>query len=290
MRVAPYVYTVAPGRPFLTVLARALLAGDLPAPGGRPFAPLELAEVTLWLPTRRATRALQEAFLSAANGAALLLPRLRALTEGPEDLDLMVGVEELAAGAAAGAPRVIRMLERHLTLTALVLRWAGAQGAPRSRDGDLAGRAASGAATPAQAARLAKELARLMDMLELHNISPERLNALVPDDFSEHWTRTLEFLRIVSQFWPAHLAEQRLASPVAHRQRLLRAEVARLQANRPRAPVIVAGVIGADPAAVELIEAVLGLANGALILPGLDQALDRDSWAAIAAGHPEHPQ
>ena len=119
-----------------------------------------------------------------------------------------------------------------------------------------------------------------MDTLEAENVSPERLNELVPEDFSEHWARTLEFLRIVTQFWPAHLAEQRLASPVEHRNRLLRAEVARLQAQPPKAPVIVAGVTGADPAALELIEAVLGLENGAVVLPALDQSLDADSWSA----------
>ena len=61
--MAPRIYTVAAGTPFLTALARALLAGDLPAPGGKRPAPLQLAEATLLLPTRRLTRALQEAFL-----------------------------------------------------------------------------------------------------------------------------------------------------------------------------------------------------------------------------------
>ena len=129
-----------------------------------------------------------------------------------------------------------------------------------------------------------------MDTLEAESVSPERLNELVPEDFSEHWARTLEFLRIVTQFWPAHLAEQRLASPVEHRKRLLRAEVARLKAHPPKAPVIVAGVTSADPAALELIKAVLGLENGALVLPALDQSLDADSWDTIAPGHAEHPQ
>ncbi|MET0192286.1 MAG: double-strand break repair protein AddB, partial [Hyphomicrobiaceae bacterium] len=288
--MAPRIYTVAAGTPFLTAVARALLAGDLPAPGGRRPDPLELAEVTLLLPTRRATRALQEAFLRASNGAAVLLPRLKALAEGSEDLALIAGAEEFAAGAEAGAPRVISGLDRHLVLTELVLRWAAAQRAEAGRDGNLTGYAGAGAATPAQAARLAKELARLMDTLEAENVSPERLAELVPEDFSEHWARTLEFLRIVTQFWPAHLAEQRLSSPVEHRNRLLRAEVARLQAQPPRAPVIVAGVTGADPAALELIQAVLGLENGAVVLPALDQSLDADSWSAVAPDHAEHPQ
>jgi ATP-dependent helicase/nuclease subunit B len=35
---------------------------------------------------------------------------------------------------------------------------------------------------------------------------------------------------------------------------------------------------------------VASLPNGALVLPGLDQTLDAESWEAILPGHPEHPQ
>ena len=55
---------------------------------------------------------------------------LKALAEGSEDLDIIAGVEDLTAGAAAGAPRVISALERHLVLTELVQRWAAAERAP----------------------------------------------------------------------------------------------------------------------------------------------------------------
>src|SRR5207344_3425640 len=47
------IYTVPPGRPFLTALADALLTGGLPVPGGARPDPLRLADTTLLLPTRR---------------------------------------------------------------------------------------------------------------------------------------------------------------------------------------------------------------------------------------------
>ena len=50
------VYTIAPDRPFLTTLAAGLLGGA----GGDPLA---LTRITVLLPTRRAVRALREAFL-----------------------------------------------------------------------------------------------------------------------------------------------------------------------------------------------------------------------------------
>jgi len=287
------VYTVPPGRPFLQAIAAALLNGNLPAPGGRPPRPLDLPGFTLLLPTRRAARALQEAFLAASGGKAMLLPRIRPIAEGEEDLTLLSGL----AGAGALGPQDLELppavseIERRLVLTELVLKWS--QAIRRSEDaaGYLGPHAtAAGANTPAQAAHLAAELARLMDMVETENVALDGLSQLVPEEFSEHWQDTLEFLKIVTEAWPAHLAEKGLLSPAARRNRAILAEAERLAATPPEGPVIVAGVTGSIPATVELMRAVAGLPAGAIVLPGLDPHLDDESWATIVPAHPEHPQ
>ena len=74
MTTAGKVYTVSPGRPFLGALARGILDGHF-ARGAKPDA-IGLSQYTLLLPTRRATRTLGAAFLSAAGGRALLLPKM----------------------------------------------------------------------------------------------------------------------------------------------------------------------------------------------------------------------
>lgn len=222
-----------------------------------------------------------------SGGGALLLPRIKPIAEGSEDLDLIASVEDYGTGGAAGAPRVISELQRRLVLTSLVLRWAASERRDAGRDRDLIH--STGARTPAQAAKLAKELARLIDALEQENIDAARLSELVPEEYSEHWSSTLAFLQIVTKFWPEHLAEQNVVSAVARRRRLIRAEAERLQAAPHAAPVIVAGVTGTDREATELMRAVAALPNGALVLPALDHTLDDESWALIDA-HPEHPQ
>src|SRR5262249_47683629 len=141
----------------------------------------------------------------------------------------------------------------------------------------------------AQAARLARELGRLIDELESEGIDFERLESLPGEEYAEQWAFTLDFLKAALPFWPALLAEGNLLSPVARRRRLLEAEARRLQEAPPSAPVIVAGLTGADAAAVAVIQAILALPNGALVLPALDVALDDHAWAAIGK-HPEHPQ
>jgi ATP-dependent helicase/nuclease subunit B len=256
-----------------------------------PPEPLQLADTLLYLPTRRATRALQDAFLRSGRQRALLLPRIRAIADGSEEAELIAGVEQFAAAGAAGVKRVISELERRMVLTVLTLRWGQTEqrAGRRKRSAELAPYAAAGARTPAQAARMARELARLIDALEIEQVDMARLKALVPEDYSEHWSRTLAFLGVVTEFWPQHLAEGNLISPVARRRQLIRAEIERLQSAPPPAPVIVAGVTGADPDSIGLLRAVAALPNGALVLPAVDRTLDEESWASIAQ-HPEHPQ
>ena len=189
------------------------------------------------------------------------------------------------AGGAGDIPRAIGELERQLLLTTLVQAWAQKE----RRGGGLEPYTPAGARSPAQAARLARELARLIDELEAEGIGFERLKGLPGDEYAEQWRFTLQFLEVALPFWPAHLAESDLLSPVARRRRLLEAEMRRLKEAPPAAPVIVAGITSADAAATEVVKAILALPNGALVLPALDRALDDEAWAAIGR-HPEHPQ
>jgi len=287
-RAPPNIYAVEAGRAFLDCLASAILDGSLPRQAAAAPSPIELARVTLYLPTRRATRALQESFLRVSGGRALLLPRIVPISEGEEELSLIAAAASEIGPHGAAIPPAIGELERRLVLTSLIRRWTERLQEDRAETG--------AASTSAQAAILAKELASLMDMVETEGASLDGLASLVPDTFSEHWQKTLAFLEIVTRFWPAHLAEQGQISPAARRNAVIRAEAERLAAAPPAAPVIVAGVTGSIPATVELMRVIARLPNGAIVLPALDTDLDAESWQAIAAEgderarHPEHPQ
>jgi len=271
------IYTVPAGRPFLPALAEALLAGNLPNPGGPRPGPLELADTTLLLPTRRATRALQEAFLAASSGNALLLPRVRPIFGAADEQEMFPSAEDVAADIALPMGE----MERRLTLATLVLRWSQAERA-EGDDGGNAGR------TPAQAAKLARELARLMDTMEIEDVDSGRMQTLVPDDLAEHWERTLRFLGIITEHWPKVAGGRN--SKMQRDKRLVLELAARLLEAPPRAPIIVAGVMSSVPAVTALLRAVAALPNGAVLLPGLDQTLDEESWEKILPDHPEHPQ
>jgi ATP-dependent helicase/nuclease subunit B len=286
VRPAPRIYTVPAGRPFLTELTQALLAGNLPVPGGARPGPFELSDVTLFLPTRRATRSLQEAFLRASSGAALLLPTIKPIFGAAEELNVSESIDDIARGEG----RAIGEIERQLALAMLVLRWSEAEHRDNSSETDIELYAPAAARTAAQAANLARELARLMDSMEIEDVDFGRMRTLVPDALAAHWERTLDFLQIVTEYWPAHLREHALISKLQQDKQQVLAQAKRLLERPPCAPVIVAGVMSSVPAVTALLEAVAYLPNGALVLPGLDQSLDEESWQTIVPAHPEHPQ
>ncbi len=84
-----------------------------------------------------------------------------------------------------------------------------------------------------------------------------------------------------SKHWPRDARRQRAAStrrPPRH------ADPRRGRApprSPPAGPVIAAGSTGTIPATADLLKAIAGLPQGALVLPGLDQDLDEAAWKAI---------
>ncbi len=105
--------------------------------------PLAVSRGLILVPTRRAARALAEAFLRASGGRPLLLPRITAfgaLDEAP-----------LTLAGALDLPPAVEPAQRLAALTLLILKMQGANGAPRTAD---------------RAWPLAAELAALMDEAE----------------------------------------------------------------------------------------------------------------------------
>jgi len=247
-----------------------LAAGLLDRHGGDPLA---LADVTVLLPTRRACRTLREAFLRRGAGRALMLPRMMALGDVDED-DLLLAAPAVLGDDLADLPPAIRDLRRRLLLARLI------QARPLG-PGDRP-------PTPEMAARLARELASLLDRVQTQRLSFDRLAALVPERYAEHWGITVDFLRVLFEVWPTVLEAEGALDPAARRDRLMTAQAEDWRTTPPPGPVIAAGSTGSIPATADLLAVVAGLPNGAVILPGLDRDLDDESWSALDPTHPQY--
>ncbi|RTM00365.1 double-strand break repair protein AddB [Ancylobacter aquaticus] len=277
-RRGPRLFSIPPSATFVAVLADALLDGVLVegfAPRGDP---LLLATATVFLPTRRAGRLLAEALRQRMGAGVTLLPRI--VPVGDVDEDALAFAESYT-----DPPRQVPPTTRRLALASLIRAWRRALA---GQDGRVAV-----AAGPGAEFALADELARLIDEMAAQEVPWERLDALVPGEHDRYWDMALDFLKIARTFWPAFLEAEGCVDASVRRDRLIAAESERLASQPGGGPVIAAGSTGSMPATARLLATIAHLPRGAVVLPGLDFALDEGSWQALTdeqASAPSHPQ
>ena len=283
----PRVVSIPPGVPFLPTLVDTLLDGRLVPTFRYDGDPLALADVSIFVPTRRAARELRAAFVSRMGGRSAILPMIRPLGEFDEDAVLLGPAERVVDLAPPMTP-----VDRLLLLAPLVRSWRSRL--PRHVE-SLFGEPLILPASVADSLWLARDLGQLMDEIETGGRDWTGLSELVDGELAGWWQVTLEFLRILTEHWPAILAERGRSDPAAHRNALIDAETTRLAEHPPRGPVIAAGSTGSIPATARLLAAVSRLEQGAVVLPGLDITLEAETWEAIGqsidrpaiCGHPQ---
>lgn len=269
-RASPNVFTVPPGSDFCAIAVEALLEGSLL---GLRFdaAPLQLADVTLFLPTQRLCREFERVLARRLAPRAAILPRLRPLGEPFEDAQ---GAEFADEDEAPGK-RKIEPAERRFLLLPEIAQWrralaasARGQAVPEAGIQDLR-----------EALGLSDALGRLIDEMAIDEIPLESLAMAAPDGFDpakfdEYWTLTREFLRLAAKSWPEKCAALNGQDAMQARLAALDAQGARLLAADSQAPIAVLGSTGSVRATARLMRAIARLDHGAVVLPGLDQRLD----------------
>jgi len=288
-----HVFTVPASVPFLPTVITALVDGRLVDGFEARTAPERLADVTLYLPTRRAGRAAREVFLDVLGTDAVVLPRILPLGDIDED-ELVFAQAAQDPAATLELEPALGGLERRLVLAQLIAAWAKQTRPSNPAEAPLV------VGGPASTLALADDLARLMDDMTTRGVPWQALEDLVPDAYDVYWQQTLKFLRIAGDTWPRYLAERGKIEPAQRRDRLIEAEAQRLAAHT-RGPVIAAGSTGSMPATAKFLKVVASLPHGAVVLPGLETDLDTDAWSLIggrkrdshdgdALPAPGHPQ
>lgn len=253
------IYNIPAGVPFAKAMAIHLLEETKDAPE-------TLSQYRIFLPTRRACRTLRDVFLKLTDGKPLLLPIMQPLGDMDEE-ELSLTVFD---GQALDIPPGITPLRRQLLLARTI------QGIEGFTQG------------PGQALMLAEALGRFIDQIAIEELDIANLSQIVPEDFADHWQITLDFLKILSEHWPQILAEQNVLDTAERRKRLTYALIQHWRDNPPSTPIIAAGSTGSMPATATLMAVISELPRGTVILPGLDTAMDDDSWTAIEESHPQY--
>ncbi len=260
----PRIFSIPAGVRFLGALARGIRdeVGD---------DPLALSRVVVLLPTRRACRALADAFVALEPERPLLLPRLSPLGDVDDD-ELLLHADDVAGTPAPDLPPAMPELRRRLILARLI----------------LAGRDVFGAHTPAAAIELAGELARFIDQVQIEQLSYDKLAELAPADLAQHWQQTLRFLELVTRRWPKVVADEGAIDAAERRNRALTALAEHWRKHPPADPVYAAGSTGSIPATAALLDVIARLPKGRVVLPGLDRHLDDEAWAKLEETHPQY--
>ncbi len=258
----PRWFSIPANRPFLDDLAMGLSDALL------DLGPDVLADAVVLVPNRRAARSLSQAFVAATGRKAVLLPQIRALGDleegeppfepGDLALDLLPAISahrrrfELARLAAEHGPQ----LKRHLDAAA--------------------------------ALELGEALGAFFDSLEIEEVEERgMIAALAGGEFAEHWQVSAGFLALAVDLWPKRLEALGLLDIRQREVRLLRRLAAKWADKDPGGVVIAAGSTGSTKATADVLIAVANLRQGAVVLPGLDEALAQDAWDKVDEQHPQ---
>lgn len=240
----PRVYGQSPGTDFPHALIKGVLDRF------ETSNPMDLAQVEVFVNTRRMQRRIREAFDA---GRPRLLPKIRLITDLGNDPE------------AADLPLPVSPLRRRFEISQLV---AGLL----EKEPDLAARSAL--------FDLSDSLASLMDEMHGEGVPPSVIEALDVDDQSGHWERALKFISIANQFF-GDSAER---PDVEARQRMIIDRmVAQWEHNPPTHPIIIAGSTGSRGATAKLMKAVACLPLGAVVFPGFDFHQPQSIWDHLTA-------
>ena len=195
-----------------------------------------VADMLIFLPSRRAVRSVEKMIVEKSGGAAIL-PRLVALGEGAdEEKDLDCNDDE----------NVISNTERIVVLARLL-----------AADASVGGLSV--------ALGVARDLVRMQDYLENEGIDAKDIDweKIVDEKYAAHFQSKAKILKILSDFMPMY-ANGRITATAA-RNRDIRAW--RNQLNN-YALVIVCASTASVPATADLMQAIAELPHGRIILSG----------------------
>lgn len=259
----PTLYNIPASIPFAKSLAKALLSEYSNGPE-------DLANIRIFLPTKRGCRTLSEAFLELSDSKALILPRMHAIGNVDEEELSLSQFAEQHQDDVLSIPPAISPLKRQILLARMIQAMDNYQ---QSFD---------------HALTLAKALGHFMDHIYTEDLSLDNLHDLVPENFAEHWQITLDFLKVISEHWPKILKENNVIDATDRRNRLIKSLTQHWEYRPPHERIIAAGSTGSIPATSAFLNLIANIENGSVILPGLDQDMDEDSWQSLTETHPQY--
>jgi ATP-dependent helicase/nuclease subunit B len=274
----PHLYTLPFGQDLCDVTVAAIIQniGD---------DPLALSKAIIFLPNNRAIRSMTEAFVRQAS-PGLLLPRMVAI--GDLALDEALGALLDPLTSAHTVPPVIEPTQRLMLLVKLIIKHHEAAGT---------------SVKATEALRLARQLADVIDELEIEQVRFGRFETIDPGpDLATHWESSYAHLMAIVPEYDAELRALNTLGPAARRNILLDNLVQSFLNNPPQDLIIAAGISTAAPAIAAVLKCIAMLPNSMVIFPAIDVQMEETHWEKLGphdviegqsgqrASHETHPQ
>lgn len=234
--------------------------------------PEGLANVLFLLPNRRACVSLRDAFVRVNGLKPSILPQIVPIADADED-EIFLNTDANSE-VLRQLPPAIDNYERLFLFTRLIVSKPAEYGLPEM--------------TFAQAFALAQDLAKLIDVFYNEQLSFDGLKNLVPEQYAVHWQETLNFLQIISKYWPQILQERGLCDTINRKNALLKAQAEMWQKNPPSGRVVAAGITALFPGLKQILRTIKNLPNGEIYFYGIDKRLEDDAWEQIDESHPQY--
>lgn len=254
------VFNISPIYPFLDVLADFVLQSAKKNS-------LNIADDIILLPTRRACRALKDVFSKFSNGFSLL-PKILPLGDVDEDGFAFIDYQNDNLDFL-DLPPAIPEVERNLILSFLIKKKS-----PSLND--------------QQAFSLALDLAHLMDVVEMEMLDFSNLSNIVPDNLSLYWQETLQFLQIITEWYPKILKERGYLNPVDRKIKLIYKQVDVWQNYHKKGRIFACGSTASLVPISYMINAISNMDYGYVILPHLDRVLSDQDFYNVGQNHPQY--
>ena len=225
----------------------------------KSFPPEYIANITLFVNTKRLLESIKKSFLIRSPG---FLPKIFSIT----DLRALAIEHTL--------PGLLNLQKEQLNLNELIKEYL----------------ALSPSTSPISASyELANDLMNLRNEMYSENVSVEKLRSLSKENISSHWQYSLEFLNVIFGYWskdiddvPIEAINLEIISILNKKWRL----------NPPKYPLIIAGSTGSRGITKSFIKLVSKQQKGLIVLPGFDFSQSDKVWDSFQKSNDfeDHPQ
>ncbi|MFT6332825.1 MAG: ATP-dependent helicase/nuclease subunit B [Lentimonas sp.] len=229
----------------------------------------QLFELTILLPSRRASRQLKEIFLESSENKAVILPKIIAIG----DVDYDAALSEMKSLQNIPAQNKITEIEYQFELLQAIKEW--------NLQSNLFGKNISAGAL----FNIAENLEQFLGEVEKEGIDLNLLGEIDDAEMSSHRQKILQFLNYFSSIWQNNLLKKGLISTAKRQNLMIQSFNNHLKGSLK--PIIAAGTTGSVKETLNLLATISKLENGSIILFGLDQNLDEEIWQEISDFHPQ---